>query len=342
MSNFVLEEQTLDERVSQFWELDHVPNVNPEGYSINDKKVVEHWDRTAEIVDNHYSLEIPFKQNPPNMPNNREIAEKRLRSLENNLMKDEKKKEKYVTEIKKLLTNSYAEEIDESKSPQGLTWYLPHHSVFNVNKPDKLRVVFDCSSKFQGRSLNNSVLSGPDLANNLVGVLLRFREKKYAVTADIEAMFLQIKVPEIHRDALRFLFWRDGNPGSEVKTYRMTRHLFGGTWSSTAANYALKRTGKDCIADLSDEVTDALQKSFYVDDLLFSSESKGKAIETAKFIKQVLKRRGFNLTKWGSSHKEIIEAFEPEDRAKGLQNLDLQTEALPTDRALGLTVEPRN
>ena len=115
VTNFVLEEQSLDERVSQFWELDHVPNVNPEGYSINDKKVVEHWDRTAELVDNHYSLEIQFKQNPPNMPNKREIAEKRLRSLGNNLMKDEKKKEIYVTEIKKLLTNSYAEE--QSRRP---------------------------------------------------------------------------------------------------------------------------------------------------------------------------------------------------------------------------------
>ena len=116
VSNFIIGELSLDECVNQFWQLDHVPNVNPEGYSINDRKVVEHWDQTAEIVDNHYSLEIPFKQNPPNMPNNREIAEKRLRSLGNNLMKDEKKKEKYATEIKRLLTNSYAEEVDESKS----------------------------------------------------------------------------------------------------------------------------------------------------------------------------------------------------------------------------------
>ena len=53
--------------------------------------------------------------------------------------------------------------------------------------------------------------------------------------------------------------------------------------------------------------------------------------------KQALQGYGLNLTKWGSSHKKVIEVFDPEDRAKGLQNLYLQNEELPTDKALCLT-----
>jgi hypothetical protein len=168
-------------------------------------------------------------------------------------------------------------------------------------------------------------------------VLLRFREKQFAITADIEAMFLQIGVQEQHRDVLRFLFWKEGKPGSEVITYRIKQNLFGGTWSSAAANWALKRTGKEFEKQYSTETLNALDHSFYVDDMLHSCATKEEAIETGKQVQHLLQRRGFNLTKFSSNDKEIIQAFEPKDRAKGLQNLDLQECEMPIDRALGLT-----
>ena len=37
----------------------------------------------------------------------------------------------------------------------GKVWYLPHHSVYHPNKPNTIRVVFDCSAHFKGLSLNN-------------------------------------------------------------------------------------------------------------------------------------------------------------------------------------------
>ena len=52
-------------------------------------------------------------------------------------------------------------------------WYIPHHGVYYPKKPSKIQVVFDCSSEFQNELLNKH-LQGPDLTNNLVGVLCRF------------------------------------------------------------------------------------------------------------------------------------------------------------------------
>ena len=57
---------------------------------------------------------------------------------------------------------------------EGDAWYVPHHEVYHPNKPGKIRVVFDCSAKFVGLSLNSMLYKGPDLTNSLVGVLTRF------------------------------------------------------------------------------------------------------------------------------------------------------------------------
>ena len=71
-------------------------------------------------------------------------------------------------------------------------------------------VVFDCSSEFQGRSLNKELLSGPDLTNQVVGVLSSFRENEIEVMADIEPMFYWVRVSEEHERFLKFLWWKDG------------------------------------------------------------------------------------------------------------------------------------
>ena len=76
------------------------------------------------------------------------------------------------------IEKGFAEEVldVELKRSNGAVWYLPHHGVTHPRKPGKLRVVFDCSARYQGTSLNDRVHKGPDLTNKLVGVLLMFRQ----------------------------------------------------------------------------------------------------------------------------------------------------------------------
>ena len=103
----------------------------------------------------------------------------------------------------------------------------------------KIRVVFDCSARYNGTSLNDQLMQGPDLTNSLVGVLQRFRREPVAIMADIEAMFHQVHVPIQQCDYLRFLWWTDGNINAELEEYQMVVHLFGATSSPSCSNYAL-------------------------------------------------------------------------------------------------------
>ena len=57
------------------------------------------------------------------------------------------------------------------------------------SKPRKICVVFDCSAAYKGRFINKELLSGPDLTNQVIGVLTIFREEKIAFMADVEAVY---------------------------------------------------------------------------------------------------------------------------------------------------------
>ena len=72
-------------------------------------------------------------------------------------------------------------------------------------------MVFDAAARFNGTSLNEELLQGPEMTNNLLGVLLRFREEGIAIKGDIEAMFHQVKMQPSDCNALRFLWWPNGD-----------------------------------------------------------------------------------------------------------------------------------
>ena len=75
--------------------------------------------------------------------------------------------------------------------------------------------------------LNDALMQGPHLTNDLVGVLIRFRKELIAVAGDIRAMFHQVKVCPKDVNALRFLWWPKGNLNSNAMDHRMAVHLFG-------------------------------------------------------------------------------------------------------------------
>ena len=119
-------------------------------------------------------------------------------------LKDSDLRVKYAACIEDLPQKEYAKKAPPISIPGG-TWYLPHHAVFHLAKPGKIRIVFDCSAKHRGSSLNDKLLQGPDLTNSLVGVLTRFRQEAVVLVADVEAMFHQVNVVPEDCNALRFL-----------------------------------------------------------------------------------------------------------------------------------------
>ena len=282
-------------------------------------------------ADGHYQLPLPFKNGEPLLPNNRILAEKRLSGLLKKMKKSKEFKDDYENFMKGMLTNGYAERAT-STPKDGKVWYIPHHGVYNPRKPGKIRIVFDGSAEFKGEILNNHLMTGPDLTNNLTGVLCRFRKEKIALACDIEGMFNQVSVPETQRDYLRFLWLENG----AIKEYRMTVHLFGAASSPGCVNFALKQAANQYEEEYGKETADFIRDDFYVDDGLTSVSTVDQAQKIIKNSRQLCQRAGFNLHKFTSSNKEVIQSVPPEYRDKDVQAIDLSHDSLPVARTLGV------
>ena len=110
----------------------------------------------------------------------------------------------YKKYLNDLLEKDYPGRCNET--PAQKTLYIPHHAVYHLSKPGKIRVAFDCSAEFEGKSINKELLPGPDLANQIASILIRFCEEKLAVMADVELMYYQVQVPENQQTYLKFLW----------------------------------------------------------------------------------------------------------------------------------------
>ena len=308
----------LDRQVERFWKLESSGIYDDNrAMSVQDKLVTMRWEKTAIYEDGHYTLPIPFRHEDPQLPDNKQMAELRLRSLRRKLEKNPELSEKYAEGMEDLLSKGYAIEVPQSEvgRQDGKVWYLPHHPVVNPNK-EKPRIVFDCAAQHHGVSLNSKVLLGPDLTNKLVGVLTRFRLHQVALMADVEAMFHQVRVKTDDQDALRFLWWPQGKRSEAPQAYQMTVHLFEGTWLPSCCTYAMHRTVQNHEHQFSESACETVRRNFYVDDCLKSVSSVEEAVALVKELKTLLAQGGFNLTKWTSNHPAVLEAIPLSDRSK--------------------------
>ena len=295
--------------LDKLWAIEH--DQGDYAMSVSDHEVISFWDQHCKKNGAHYEIPIPWKDISDPLPNNFCVAKKRLDSLLGRLSR-EGIYDRYDREIQNLLDDGYAEVVPPAALRSATrVWYLPHHCVFNPNKPDKMRIVFDCASRFQGKSLNERCHQGPDLINSLFAILLRFRLYCFAIQADIKAMYHQVKVPLCDRDALRFLWVRNDC----TIHLRMTSHLFGGIWCSAISTYALRRTVLDHEGALL-LLKQVVLRSMYVDDCLLSVSSKEDASLVINDLPVLLRTGGFELTKFVVNDPDLLRDIPVMHRAK--------------------------
>ena len=121
-------------------------------------------------------------------------------------------------QVNELVDKNYATILDAKDLLKPFNGcYLPNLVVLHPDKPGKFRLCQDGKAMVQANlgldkkwhSLNDFLHKGPDLLNNLVGHLVRFRENRYTLVGDVKDFFYRVEVDPEDTKFLRFLWWKD-------------------------------------------------------------------------------------------------------------------------------------
>lgn len=306
-------------------------DVEGKPISQQELKFLEILDReTIQEENGTYVMPLPFKSRPQ-LPNNRRQAVQRLLQLKTKLLRDPNYKTEYQQFMNNLLQHDHAEEVLESEVETSECWYIPHFGVRHPKK-NKLRVVYDGSCNYNSMSLNDWLLKGPDQMNDLLGILLRFRLGEIAITCDVEQMFYNFKVATSDRNFLRFL-WFDTDMQT-IKTYRMTRHIFGATSSPGVATYGLRKIASE-YSDISPTASTFLTRDVYVDDGISSVDTVEEAKALVRDARAICAKGNLRLHKFLSNNSNVLEDISAKERATtSTANEDIVN--LPLHRTLGV------
>ena len=137
----------------------------------------------------------------------------------------------YEQQLNDLLKKGFAREVTEDELVKwinngGKVYHISHQVAVNPSsKLTPVCVVFKSSQIYHGYSLNSSREVGPDVLNNLHGVLLRFRKDIVGGQGDVEKMFCMIRIPQ-EEQKMQLFFWCF--PGDDkIRTFCMTRLVMG-------------------------------------------------------------------------------------------------------------------
>nr|XP_022904701.1 uncharacterized protein LOC111416832 [Onthophagus taurus] len=301
-------EESLDSSMRRFWELESIPEIK--SMTIDDEKCENHYkDNYRRDTDGRFI--VPFKQNQPNLGNSYNVALKRFKLLENRLLKNVSLRDKYLEFMKDYLKSNHMSLVP-SPCPSSNNYYIPHHCILRNEDPNsKLRVVFDASaSSSNGKSLNDMLLIGPKLQQNIIHILINFRLFKYAFICDIKQMYRQIRVSP-HDRSFQNILWRF-SLDDPIQTYELNTVTYG----VASAPFLALRTLIELSNIYSNEFPNAskvLQTNVYVDDIVTGAQSVEETLNLKQELISLLGNGGFQLRKWASNCPEVLREMSKAD-----------------------------
>lgn len=129
---------------------------------------------------------LPWKRDHPMLPDNYNIALKRIENTIRRLRQDSDRLQKYGSIISEQEKRGFIERVTDNNTDNRIH-YIPHHGVKKDSATTPVRIVYDCSchQNKTSPSLNNWLELTPPELNDLINTLMRFRLHKFAVSTNI-------------------------------------------------------------------------------------------------------------------------------------------------------------
>ncbi|XP_015116120.1 uncharacterized protein LOC107040514 [Diachasma alloeum] len=206
----------------KFWEIEDIGLKESRQSEVEAACQAHFQQHVSRNSEGRYVVALPFNEKKDQLGTSFLQAKRRLLSLERKFKWNSKLAEDYTKVINEYKELGYMKKIN-TEIEDG--FYLPHHAVFkDTSLTTKTRVVFDGSARSStGVSLNDALMVGPTIQDDILGLVLRFRLHNYIFTGDIEKMYRQVLIRPEDTKYQRIL-WRENN---EIMTYELQTVTFG-------------------------------------------------------------------------------------------------------------------
>ena len=181
-----------DRCATRLWELEAIgiDEDSSTAVDVNADSTVVHFESTIKLQNGRYHVKLPWKENHPLLPSNKDLVTSRLKVLLRRMKNSPELMQQYAAHLQDHADRGFTEEVpaEELNGRPGAVHYLHHRPVIRADKVStKIQSVFDASAGQP--SLNSCLETGPNLIRPLMDILIRFRQQKIAMTADIEKAF---------------------------------------------------------------------------------------------------------------------------------------------------------
>ena len=128
---FVREQEENSEEISnllrRFWEIEnYATSTEFHQLTTDEKASLEKLEESIRYIDGRYQVAIPWKHDEPALPNNYQMALRRLLDTEKQLLKNPEIGEAYTNNINHYLEKGYIRRLDPTEKSPLKKWYLPH------------------------------------------------------------------------------------------------------------------------------------------------------------------------------------------------------------------------
>lgn len=260
---------TIECALCRFWEIEEAA-LSSES-SLEAETCRKHfYDNYSRLEDGRFVVKLPFKADIRKLSNTKTVAIKSLIRVECNsspqVLAD------YRKFMSKYASLGHMELIPSEKLPLNHSYLIPHRGVLRTSSSTTaLRVVFNASAKrADGLSLNETLMVGPKVQDDLFDILIRFRSFKLVYVADIEKMYRQVMIDPRYC-YMQCILWRD-SPEEDIKTYCLKTVTYGTSPASFLATNCLIVLSEE-LCKLCPNAGSLIRKQFYMDDLLAGANS---------------------------------------------------------------------
>lgn len=327
-------DKSLHEVLKNFWE---VEEVQPPRRVLSSEEGMceEHFRQTTTRDDNgRFIVRLPFKEDPESLGCSFTPANRRFQLLEKKFERNTNLRDQYGAFMEEYERLRHMELSSETAS-NSRRHYLPHHGIEQISGgKKKLRVVFDASCKTStGKSLNDILMVGPVVQDDLFTILCRFRRHRFVATADIVKMYRQIGV---HPEHARFqsILWRNEQT-NDIRTYQLNTVTYGTASAPYLATKCISVLGETYKKEYP-RAARALQSEVYVDDILTGADTVRELNDICDDLTTILGRAGMSLHKWCSNSNQLLRKRSND----GGQTIEFQGEE-QNAKTLGMTWQPR-